>query len=725
VAAGTVFSTPDRNACCIVIEISHKERQRLITARPQGSSAVIRRNRQRLPGWYLRTWLIAVPLVLLVIAAFVPALDNGFVNWDDDKNFIENPHYRGLGSAQWKWAWSTFWLGVYQPLAWLLFELQYVFWKLDPRGYHLTSVILHATNAVVLYVLAVTLLVRSRPDLLHKSPWACSVGAGLATALFAVHPLRVEAVAWASCQPYLPCALFSMLAILAYLAAFAVDSSPWWAWLVSSFVLFVAALLSHAVAVSLPAVLLILDVYPLRRLGTGRGRWFGSAARPVWFEKAPFVMMSIVFMGVAIAARSRALAFVQQNDAPANVAQVCYGIWFYIFKTVLPLDLVAVYPSPKEIDWLAPLFILSVVGTLAMSVASLFLRQRWPGLLAAWLSYLVILAPNLGIMRISEQIGADRYSYIATLGWVIVAAACLCRLGQAYSRSRPGAMGIIVLALGALVALIPLTWNQCRTWRDSMTLWTHALTHGAGDSSEVHNNLGVELSRLGKFDLAEAHYNTALRLEPNYIAAHNNLGVELARQGKFEAAAVHYAEALRLKPGYIAAHNNMGVALNHQGKFEAAEAHFAHTLRLDPSYVEAYNNMGVALASQGKFKAAASRYTEALRLNPNYAYALNNLALIMATCPDPKFRDGRKAVEIATRACELTRWKSSEFLNTLAAAHAEAGDFDAAVTWQINAIGFLKGERRHGDYRSRLELYQAKRPYSKASRDRAPAEVHP
>jgi protein O-mannosyl-transferase len=681
------------------------------------------RSRDVLPGWDPRTWLVAVPLVLIVIAAFVPALDNGFVNWDDDKNFLDNPFYRGLGGAQVKWAWSTFWFGVYQPLAWLLFEVQYVCWKLDPRGYHLTSLILHAANAVVLYVLAVTLLVRCRPDSWLKSPWTCTVSAGLATALFAVHPLRVEAVAWASCQPYLPCALLAMLAVLAYLHGFGVRPSPRRGWLVASFVLFVAALLSKAAAVSLPAVLLILDVYPLRRFGDGPGRWFGSAARRALSEKVPFVMVSLVFMGVAIAARRKALVATQQNDACASLAQACYGTWFYLLKTALPLDLVAVYPSPREMDWRAPSFLLSIVGTLALSVGLFLLRRRWPGLLAAWLSYLAILAPNLGIIRISEQIAADRYSYLAMVGWVMPAAAGLCRPWPRSSRARPGANGITALGLGAVLVLAAMTWDQCRTWRDSRTLWTHALTHGAGESSEVHNNLGVELSHQGKLEAATAHYAEALRLNPHYAHARNNLGVVLSRQGKLEAAAAEYAEALRLKPGYVAAHDNLGVELTHQGKFEAAAARFVEALRLKPDYVPAYNNLGVALASQGKFEAATARYAEALRLNPNYGEAYNNLALIMATCPEAKYRDGGKAVEAATRACELTKWKNSEFLNTLAAAYAESGDFDAAVMWQSRAIGFPRDERRRDDYRSRLVLYQAKKPYREASRGRAPPEA--
>jgi len=643
------------------------------------------------PAWDRRIWLVAIPLALIVITAFIPTLDNGFVNWDDERNFLDNRSYRGLGAAQVKWAWSTFWLGVYQPLAWLLFEAQYVFWKLDPHGYHLTSLLLHAANAVILYVLTVTLLVRCRTDSCKKSPWTCAWGAGLATALFAVHPLRVEAVAWASCQPYLPCALFFMLAVLAYLRAFPTDSSPRWGWLVGSFVLFVAALCSKAVAVSLPAVLLILDVYPLRRFRVGPGRWFGSSARKVWWEKVPFVMVSLVFMGLAIAAKPQSRFPIEPYDASAGIAQACYGIWFYLQKTVLPLDLSAYYPSPREISWRAPPFLLSILGTLGMSAGLFLLRRRWPGLLAAWLCYLVILAPNSGIIRISNQLAADRYSYVAMLGWVILAAACLCRLWQTSSWARPGAIGIIALCLGALVGLLPMTWNQCRTWLNSEILWTHALTHGA-DSS---------------------------------VLAHYNLGVVLDSQGKFEEAAAHYVQALRLNPGYADAHNNLGVFLSRQGKYEAAVAQCTEALRLNPGRADAHNNLGVVLFRQGKYAAAAAHYTEAVRLNPDYGDAYNNRAMIMAACPEAKYRDGARAVESATRACELTEWKSPGFLDTLAAAHAEAGDYDAAVTWQTRAIGCLADEGKKDDYRSRLVLYQARKPYRETTAVLAPTEVRP
>ena len=295
-----------------------------------------------------RTWLVVIPLAFFVIYAFIPILANGFVDRDDEQEFLYNPNFRGLGVAQVKWAWTSFWVGEYQPLAWLLFETQYVFSQLDPRGYHLTSLLLQVVDALVLYVLTIALLVRCRPDWCLESPWMCSLSAGMATALFAVHPLRVEPVAWASSQPYLPCILFSMLAVLAYLRAFPMDSSPRSGWLLGSLLLFVAANLFKVVAVSLPAVLLILDVYPLRRFPDETGRWFGASARRALLEKVPFVVTSLLFTGIAIAARPASQIPVDRQAASAGITRACYAVWFYIWKTVLPLDLIAVYPLPRR-----------------------------------------------------------------------------------------------------------------------------------------------------------------------------------------------------------------------------------------------------------------------------------------------------------------------------------------------------------------------------------------
>ncbi len=243
----------------------------------------------------------------------------------------------------------------------------------------------------MLYILTVALLVRCRTDSWLESPWTCSLIAGLATALFAVHPLRVNPVAHATAQTYLPCAIFSMLAVLAYLRAFPRDSSPRWGWLVGSFLLFVAALLFLPGPVGLPAVLLILDVYPLRRIPDGRGRWFGASTWRALLEKVPFMMVSVLFMRLAIAARPWSPIPVEYQGAAPGIARACYSVCIYLVETILPVNLVGMYPVPREVNWLAFPYSLCILATLAVSAGLFLLRRCWPGLLAVWLSYLVIL----------------------------------------------------------------------------------------------------------------------------------------------------------------------------------------------------------------------------------------------------------------------------------------------------------------------------------------------
>jgi Flp pilus assembly protein TadD len=572
-----------------------------------------------------------VLLVVLVGAAFAPCLENGFVSWDDEKNFLANPSYRGLGWSQIAWDWSSFQLGVYQPLAWMILGVEYVVFGLKPWGYHLASVAFHALNAVVLLALTATLLRWCRPCATAEDARAVTFGAGLAAACFAVHPLRTEVVAWASCQPYLPCALFFMLAILAYLRAAAGRPGVRGGWLAIAWLLFAAALLSKAVAVALPAVLLILDVYPLRRLGSEPGRWTSSSVRHVWWEKLPFVGLGLVFMGVAIVGRTREQdPFRIEAWGPgARLARASYGIWFYIIKSVVPINIAAYYSPPARIGLGRLPFLLSLVATIAVSAALFLLRRRWPGLLAAWLSYVVILAPNLGLVRTGIQIAADRYSYIAMIGLTVLLAAALAHAWRAAGRARCGALGLTAAGLATLAALAIATRAQCRTWRTSETLWTHALTHASGHGSLPHNNLGLALLRQGRLDEAKDHCAEALRLNSDYTDAHVNLGTILSRQGRNDEARAQFAEALRLHPDHPLARVNLGVVLLAQGQVPEALTQCAEGVRLDPANPHAHTSLGAVLYQLGRLEEAAAQYVEGLRIQPEDADAHENLATVL------------------------------------------------------------------------------------------------
>ena len=451
----------------------------------------------------------------------------------------------------------------------------------------------------------------------------------MATALYAVHPLRVEAVAWASGQPYLPCALFSLLSVWAYVKAGEAWPGRHRGWLAASFVLFAAALLL-ARGGGRPAG----SLADPGRVPTGaawtvlrRCSWSCWAAGPV--RETTVRGLECGVRGLAIAARGQSLSTVHQSGPAASLARGCHGLWFYLARTCWPHDLAAVYPAPRHLDWRTTPFALAIVATVAISLLGYALRRRFPGLLACWLCYVAILGPNSGLVRVNDQVAADRYSYLSMTVWVVLTAGLMEWTWRRWAGRR--GIAVAVAALVTLLAiLVCLSRQQCRTWRDSETLWTHALTHGADASAVAHYNLGLVLQRQGRLATAASHYLESLRLDPDDAEAQNNLGVVLQRQGKLEAAAAHYSAALRLKPDSVDAHYNLGTILSRQGRFAEAEARYTEALRLRPGFALAYNNLGADLFRQGRYAEAAARFAQALRIDPGRADTHNNLGLALA-----------------------------------------------------------------------------------------------
>jgi tetratricopeptide (TPR) repeat protein len=551
-----------------------------------------------------RAWCVAILLAALVIAAFWPAIDNGFVNWDDDTNFTNNPYYGGVGLAQLQWAWRATVIGVYQPVSWMALEVEYALFELDPRGYHLVSVLLHAANMALLFALAVVLLRRLWPEHYAVSPWTCLLGSALVVALYAVHPLRVEAVAWASCQPYLVCTFFCLLTVLAYLRAFPPGGAPRRGWITLALLCFLAALLSKAAAATLPVVLLILDVYPLRRIGWKKcGGWFGAPVGSVWLEKIPFVLASAPLMVIAIVVKRHA-AFadaIQPTASPIVVAgQAAYAVWFYLVKTVIPVHLNAYYARymlPQRNLWLWAELFGAILATLVVTAVAFVLRRRAPALLAAWAVYLVILAPTLGLVHISEQIATDRYCYVPMMGLVLLISATPFLVWAEREAGRMGSAAISAMAVVCLALLIVFTIAQCRTWNSSEALWSNAIRQGAGTSAAVSNYFGLAMADEGRDAEAMKSFRVSMALAPRYAEPHNNLGAALGRLGRLNEA----------------------------------EAEFKEAVRLFPAYHQAYTNLGTVLAKQLDPNRAAGLYSKSLCLEPDYRGALDNLQGLLST----------------------------------------------------------------------------------------------
>lgn len=491
-------------------------------------------------------------LVLIVggtVAAFWQGLGGEFLNWDDDRNFVHNESFQGLGGEQLRWAWSTYHLGVWQPLSWLVMSLQHCIGGLDPKVFHAASLIMHSVNAVAFFLLIASILRATAGSLASSSTVGIEIAAAFAALLFAVHPLRTEAVAWASCQPYLPAACFYMMAVAAYVHGYRRPgrSGPRWGNLLLAFTAYVLAVMFKAVAVSLPVMLIILDVYPLRRLG-GTSGWLSKSAIRVWLEKLPFVVVSVFVSVWAAEAKDYSETRVPFAFAAldARLAQSAYGLRFYVYKTVAPASLLPYYELPKGLSlWSWP-YGCCAVAVIVTTVGLISLRRRCPGVLAAWLAYVAILLPNLGLIQISQQLAADRYSYLAIMPLMLLLAGAILHLASFLRRAvKPLRITLIAAAAAGVLLLTAASRRQVLIWRDSVSLWEAALD-GDPNCAVAECNLGVAFQQRG--DLAEAsrHLSRAIGLEPGFAFAIANFGTLLYQAGRYEDAAAALEKALEL-----------------------------------------------------------------------------------------------------------------------------------------------------------------------------------
>jgi protein O-mannosyl-transferase len=566
-----------------------------------------------------RLWPVWAVLVACVWIAFSPALGNGFVDLDDPDWILENHEFRGLGWEQVQSAFTTTRGGVYQPLGWLIQSLTYEVFGLDPRGYHLVSLLFHVVNVVLLHLLCVQLMARTMPEAARRLGgrlgWLCAGP----VVLYAVHPLRVQLVAWASPQAYLPSLSLSLLATMAYLRAHPAGGVVDRRWMNRSFVLIVVAVLTKGSAVVLPFVFLILDAYPLGRLGPGPTSW--PAVRRVLIEKLPILVVCLAFIVVAFVAKMPWIdpEVTTHTVIVGRVAQACFGAWYYLVKTVWPFGITAFYPRPEDEDFRSPLFAACFVGFVLVAAAVIRLRKRWPWLTAASAAYLIIVAPYLGLVRVSPALVADHYCHAPMMAWVVLGCAGLCRLaGRRWS--PPILLGAGAGTLALACGLMVLCSAQCRVWDSSEHLWSHALEQ-AGWSAQLHDFMGTTFAEEGKLDRAIAEFREALRIDPRRFDATCDLGLALDRRGETDAAIACLRRAAQLRPKNAKAHLNLGATLMHHGHVDEAIALYYEALEVQPKFPNLHLNLGVALIYQRKLDEAIKELNTAVELRPWYTDA--------------------------------------------------------------------------------------------------------
>jgi tetratricopeptide (TPR) repeat protein len=583
--------------------------------------------------------LLAFSAAGITFVIFLKALQNGFVNWDDNLYVYGNVFIRSLDARFFRWAFTDLRTSAnWHPLTWLSHALDYRIWGIDPTGHHLTSVLLHAMNTFLVVILVVILLESARRK---TKEGALLTGKGILIAgfttglLFGIHPLHVESVAWVSERKDVLCAFFYLLSLLLYAGyAEGAEEKPQPARLLLNrkyllaLIFFVLALLSKPMAVTLPLVLLILDWFPYERIGDGK------ASLAVIVEKAPFFVLSIAFSAVAVLAQASGGALVGLRSAPLQerLAVAASSLVSYLGQMVLPLNLSPFYPYPDNVSlssfhYLLAFLSLALITTACLVAYRRYRRKLWLG---AWTFYVITLLPVLGIVRVGEQSMADRYTYLPSLGAFLLAGLTAAWIyGKIFAAPRHNWRKTLFVAgtLGVAAVMSYLTIQQTGVWKDGMTLWNRVIDEEPGVSF-AYNNRGLVYDDMGFYDAAMKDYDRAIALKPDFFRPYSNRGVILIREGLLDEAIRDFDKAIALNPAFGEAYMNRAIAYDRKGRFDMAMEDFGRALALDPVSYETLINRGVAYASRGLLDKAIEDYSKAVSINPYSDKAFNNMGVI-------------------------------------------------------------------------------------------------
>jgi protein O-mannosyl-transferase len=646
----------------------------------------------------------AVCAVLLLAAALVfgQTVHHEFINLDDTAYVYMNPHVTdGLSWPAVQWAFTARYAGAWMPLTWITHMVDCQIYGLNAGGHHLTNVLLHGASAVLLF-----LVLRQMTGRLWPSAFVAAV--------FAVHPLRVESVAWVTERKDVLSGLFFMLALAAYVG-YACHRFSFVRY-AAVIVPFALGLMAKPILVTLPFLLLLLDYWPLRR-------WSAPNAVRLLLEKVPLVALSALSCALAVwGYGSEGVNLLDQRyDLSWRVGNVPLSYVSYLGMFFYPANLAIPYPRPG-LD--LPLWKISgaVLLLILLTLAALVAGRRRPYLPVGWLWYVGMLVPVSGVFQFGMQTMADRFTYLPQIG--------LC-LGLTWAladalESSPSRRAVYGVAAALVLAILTgCAWRQTSFWRDDLTLWNHTLActsrnrlahHALGntylrlgrideaieqyraalaiepDYAMSHYNLGVALAAVGRLDEAMEHYRTSAQLQPKDAMSHYNLGVALAAVGRLDEAIEQYEKTVELQPDYVGAHNNLGCALYARGRLDMAMSHFRKALEVDPQSADAHLNVGTIWRHYGELDKAIAEYQQALRLNPDLPWAHFALGAAFA-----KRGDLDLAIAEYRRALEGNPPFAVEVHNSLGLALAARGKPDEAVVHYRRALaidpGFVKARR--------------------------------
>jgi tetratricopeptide (TPR) repeat protein len=663
------------------------------------------------------TWLIACVLGLAVLVAYAPLRHAGFINYDDPAYVSANPHVQaGLTADGIGWALTTGQASNWHPVTWISHMIDGQLYGMNPLGHHVTNVLLHLANSVLLFLLLQRMTKATTPS-------------AIVAALFALHPTHVESVAWISERKDVLSTLFWMLTLLTY--ARAMEKKPAEKrFFTASIILFGVGLAAKPMLVTLPFVLLLLDYWPLQRREIP---W-----RELVLEKKAFFILAAISCLITFFVQAHGGSVMNLDRLPVwvRLANVPVSYLRYVGKTFWPAHLAIAYPYTK---W--PLWEVAgaLVVVLAFSAFAVRQMQAQPWIAVGWFWFLGTLVPVIGIVQVGVQAMADRYNYIPSIG-LLVAIVWI-------ARSQLGDRVVAIVGVVASAICLVLTVQQSNCWQNDQTVFQNAIDNssrdyiafaGLGEYEALHgetnaaldhlersieinpnypfarNNLGRLLLMLGREDDALAQLQKAVALDPKFPDSRYNLGYVLLSKGRVGEALDQFQAQVDLEPDDFRAENNMGTVLLQNGLATDAMRFLKNAIKIEPGEPQPHYSMGNALYRTGNVSAAVAQYEKCLQIKPDHVQACNNLAWIFACSPDPSLRNGSDAVELATRADQLTQGQNAIAIGTLAAAYAESGQFPQAVETEKRAceVALAKSNAKFADVlRKRLDVYESGSPW--------------
>jgi tetratricopeptide (TPR) repeat protein len=655
---------------------------------------------------------IGLLLALATLVVYLPATSYQFINFDDQQYVTDNPIVqRGLTWAGVKWAFDGVHVSNWHPLTWLSHMIDCDLFRLNPAGPHLVNILFHAVNAALLFALVWRWTARL---------WS----AAFIAALFAWHPLHVESVAWVAERKDVLSTFFTLLALISYtdyarkrmqsdMANLAAGERSCWFNYTLALVFFGLALLAKPMPVTLPCVMLLLDVWPLQRMRLDQ--WSIKTVWPLMLEKIPFFLASAVICLVTVFSQDQAMSSLTGVPFSFRLANAVTAYVGYLWKMIWPLDLCIFYPLVAPISH--ALVAESAIILTGVSIIVWLERKANPWLLVGWLWFLVTLLPVIGLVQVGGQAMADRYTYFPLVGIFLAVVFALEGVARQFAFLKQW------LALAAILVLcfcVLLTSRQLRYWRDSETLFSHSLA--VVESAPAHVCLGAAFQDQKRTKEAMNEYLIALHLDPTSHLAYCDVAKLLSDEGKLEWAAGYYQRALSLSPQTLMYRDNLGVVFIKLKRFDEAMREFSAAAQTDPAAARPHFLMGRLLLRRGNDAEAVTQLDQALQLDPDDLEMLVYTASVLASNENPQGRNGAKALRLAERAVQLTRQEQPAALDVLAMSYAETGQFAQAVQVQQQAIKQAKASDQEDGVellQKRLQAYQAQKPWHESFKSEA------